>query len=304
MSEASSCGIHFMDLYRTCQRKWFFKYVLKIDPPVKRDALSKGEAWHAMLEALLTEAEGTTWDSVLQIGTNIYRSPLWTVQNLEQWASVVRYQLPPGELRAVEGEVQFPLANGVLVTARIDGLWQTTDGKLFVLEHKTTSYRTDAAVRALEQGDQLSMYMLACQRLFGRCDGVYADVTLFPVKDKDSDPETFRSKGTAATTTMWLLTRSQDDLVQFELGLIGTWRELRNKLLTLDGGVSSVKAEMLFPRCPNSCSTWSCDYENTCRAKLCFESVPTETLNIFKQEEVVSKLSVDSKQYDFEGVSM
>jgi hypothetical protein len=82
-------------------------------------------------------------------------------------------------------------------------------------------------------------------------DGVLVDVTAFKAQD--------------ITTQYNVVTRCQEDLVNFHFSLVGLFTELRQKSLAVQQGRNPFE---LFPRNGAWCSMFGCPYIDVCRRRL------------------------------------
>lgn len=269
---ASSFGYHFFDEFRSCPRKWYFNYILH-EPRPDKAALLLGSAWHKGLEQLLL---GKPVEEAVSEARQIFAGPQISEKNFEIWLEKIGPFLPAeGSPLAVEKEIEFPLQQlDFSVTARIDGIWGNSSEKI-ILEHKTTSSNVTYTLDNLENSDQLTMYLLGAQRIYGPISYALADVSVF---DKNK-PET------PVTITVAELTRTAEEIELFEAGLAGTIIEMESRLKSLRGGVPP---DVLFPRYPSTCEKFGCPYANICRNRLRVENVSEGILNafhLFSQEE-------------------
>lgn len=262
---ASSFGYHFFDEFRSCPRKWYFNYILH-EPRPDKAALLLGSAWHKGLEQLLL---GKSVPEAVSEAQQIFAGPQISEKNFEIWLEKIGPFLPAeGSPIAVEKEIEFSLQQlDFSVTARIDGIWGNSSEKI-ILEHKTTSSNVTYTLDNLENSDQLTMYLLGAQRIYGPISYALADVTVF---DKNK-PET------PVTITVAELTRTAEEIELFEAGLAGTIIEMESRLKSLRGGVPP---DVLFPRYPSTCEKFGCPYSNICRNRLRVENVSEGILDAF-----------------------
>lgn len=117
--------------------------------------------------------------------------------------------------------------------------------------------------------DQLSGYLLiakAAHPELDHIDGVLVDITLF--------------KGAIPKTAWSIITRSHDELVDFQLSLIGLSTDLRDRTAAvLEGG----NPFLYFPRNGAWCGMFGCPYELICRSRL--EQKDLSSLDGFTVEE-------------------
>jgi hypothetical protein len=166
-----------MATFMSCRRKYWFRYIEKLEPRVRETPLSFGEAVHNGLEwlfnnrdsiyvndaSLLREAmaEAYTADELQQEGAGLNMSIAvlcvqafnctvawreWEFIDLERW-----FEVPSGHGRRIHG--------------RWDGLIKV-DGSSFLLEHKTVAGSvSERRIHHLLWDQQASMYIAAAHSL-------------------------------------------------------------------------------------------------------------------------------------------
>jgi hypothetical protein len=265
-TRATDFGYHFFDEFRSCPRKWYFNYILH-EPKLDKAALLLGSAWHKGLEQLLL---GKSVEEAVSEAQQIFAGPQISARNFEIWLEKIGPFLPAeGNPIAVEKEIVFPLQQlDFSVTARIDGIWGGPELPKIILEHKTTSANVTYTLDNLENSDQLTMYLLGAQKIYGPISYALADVTIFD-KNKPEAP---------VTITVAELTRTAEEIELFEAGLAGTVIEMESRLKSLRGGVPP---DVLFPRYPSTCEKFGCPYVDICRNRLRVENVSEGILDAF-----------------------
>lgn len=276
----SPCGYHFLSEYQRCPRKWFIRYVLALKPTKTKLPLVFGHAWHAALESwLLNRNNPGSLDAAVQAGledlqlkaqeidkpdelpdlrTRIIKGlPLWTAEFTRLYGSWT--------VNTVEDLRMVPIADNLVFSVRFDGTITDPDGRVYILEHKTTGWSTDKTVAGVELGDQLTGYYLAYNKTrpnvaLPGLSGVLLDVTEF--------------KSTGIKPSFWFLTRTLEDQTNMELSLVGLFNELAQKRASLQDGHPPF---VLFPRSSEFCALFGCEYETICRSRLeQFELPPTD----------------------------
>lgn len=276
----SPCGYHFLTEYQRCPRKWYIRNVLGLVPTRTKTPLVFGHAWHTGLETFLTG--GSIDDSVLQAlnelqaKSSVLEKPeefFMLAERLKdglpQWARAFdeNYLSKGWLIQSVEDTRMVPIANDLTFSVRFDGTITDPEGRWYILEHKTTGWSTDKTVQSVDLGDQVTGYYLAFNRtqhsgnhntpelLPGcstpECSGTLLDVTEF--------------KTSGIRPSWWVVTRTREDQVHFELGLVGLFGELAQKRAALDLGHPPFE---LFPRSAEFCSVFGCEYETICRKRL------------------------------------
>ena len=198
--------------FSACHRKHYFEYELAARPVSSAESLRFGTLIHAGLEAwLLALWQGP--DAALRAGL---AAILANAPQAEADAHVqavaqamiegyhARWIAEDMEVLAVEQHYNIPLVNpdtqGVSRTwqlsGKIDGIVRTADGKVRILEHKTTSDQLDADSRywtKLAIDGQVSGYYMGSKALGYEVEGCVYDVlrkpalrpTQVPVLDED-----------------------------------------------------------------------------------------------------------------------
>jgi len=184
---------------RRCQRQHYYRYELGLSRVREGDALRLGSAFHAGLEA---RNRGLDADlAVAQVAVAYDERPVWadpwqwevereTVRHLLAgyfW----RYAADELEFLGVEQAFEIPLVNpatgqaspSFVVAGKIDGIVRLPDGRLAVLEYKTSgediSSDSDYWLR-LRCDPQISLYVIAARALGFDVTTVLYDVTRKP----------------------------------------------------------------------------------------------------------------------------
>lgn len=261
----SPCGYHFINTYQKCPRSWYLRYACGLNPRRSKLPLLFGHAWHAALEsgllggldpartndyidAGLADLNPLDFDKAEDFDTAKHR----IVHGLPVWLAEARTELLPGELVESEKVWMVPLAGGFVFSVRMDGVWRAADGRVFILEHKSTAYSTEKMVQSVELSDQVTAYCLARTRLFPeeRFNGVLLDVADF--------------RGREPRASFWFVNRTRAEVVDFELGLIGLFTELSQKWASLP----THPPFELFPRNGEFCGLFGCEFEDVCRTRV------------------------------------
>ena len=286
----SPCGYHYVSEYLKCPRKFYLRNTLGLTPIKTRVPLVFGHAWHTGLEHLLTKGDlqaaiykartelilkAQTIDKPEDVPMLLDRLdrglPVW-------WTQFRANYLDKGwTVQSVEETRMVPIADDLTFSVRFDGTITDPEGRWYILEHKTTGWSTDKTVQSVELGDQVTGYYLAFDTTvperpetspdqpqplpgcFGGpvCSGVLLDITEF--------------KASGINPSWWIITRTVEDQLNFELGLVGTFNELAQKTSALDKGFPPFE---LFPRSAEFCAVFGCEYENICRKRLEQASLP------------------------------
>ena len=185
-----TCGLlthSRMSCFRTCPRKHYLRYELGI-APVKDDAPRRvGIAFHALLEAadkgveMTVEMLGLEDAYELELVLAMFDGHLRLHFENEKWATPVASEL----------EFNIPLVNPATGKAtqtwrfagKIDRIVQLADGRLALMEYKTTSRDFSPGAeywQNLHMDQQLSIYVIAARELGYNVQTVVYDVTRRP----------------------------------------------------------------------------------------------------------------------------
>ena len=131
-----------LKLFEACRMAYKFKYIEKLEPVVKADALQLGSNYHSKIE-------------------DIYNNGYCTIDDYSRESAMAlayeKYVYPKFKVKAVEEWFEFPVGENVLV-GRVDGVAE--DGCL--VEHKTTGETSlDKYEYDLQWDEQILAYMLA-----------------------------------------------------------------------------------------------------------------------------------------------
>ena len=279
---ASPFGYHFLNTYQQCPRKWYIQNVLHLRPKYEKPPLLFGKAWHTLLELLLggntlafstasAFAAHTAMRSQYESEDKFNESSNKLASGLPGWLDATASELGlaaptpddplkgPPEILAVEDDFTVPIAGGLQFSVRTDGRLRMPDGRTYILEHKTTAGPALNMLESVDCEDQMTGYLLAYKRRFPDqpIDGVLLDITSW----KTAIPK----------TTYAVITRSQEELVNFEISLVGLFTELRQKQLALEAGANPFE---LFPRNGAWCGLFGCQFSDICRNRLEMGPIP------------------------------
>ena len=194
-----------LSCFRSCPRKHFIAYELGIRPAETGYVLRVGSAFHAALEA---EAKGLNVEE--QIGEHVtdpydlalvaamlhgYRER-WHGEQPECVVAEIEFDLPL--LNPATGAASKVWRNG----GKIDRIVRLDDGRLALMEHKTTSRDFSPGAEywmKLHLDEQLSRYVLAARALGYDVETVLYDVTrrpaLRPLKATPEASRKYRADG-------------------------------------------------------------------------------------------------------------
>jgi hypothetical protein len=260
---ASPLGFHYLNEYLRCPRKWYIHHILGLEDAKPKPALLFGKVWHQSIEMLLSgkslseafsTANGLMWqDRPLYPSEDEFKKRLDWLKGLEMWEEATQRELKDWTIENVEDEFDVELAEGFHYTGRSDGWATSPDGKVYLLEHKTTTYGVDRMLTVVDYEDQVTGYILGMKLREPErpIDGVLLDVAAFKTHDIDISYN--------------VVTRCQEDLVNYHLSLVGLFKELDRKRQLLTQGGNPFE---LFPRNGSWCGMFGCPYATICRRRL------------------------------------
>lgn len=189
--------------FKTCPRKHHYEYIAGIRRDIDGAPLRMGSALHEGIDILKS---GRSLDEACQVVYQNYANvPAWatTDEAIEEWTvecEIVlrlvtawqwRWQTDIIEVIATEQAFELPLINPATgaksrtwnIAGKIDGIVRLADGRIAVMETKTTSddLSPDSDFwRRLRMDQQISHYMLAARTLGYAVETVYYDVLRKP----------------------------------------------------------------------------------------------------------------------------
>jgi hypothetical protein len=185
------------DCFKTCRKKHWWSYEMRIRPIYDARALRMGSVWHHALELLVTALEvavayirgtyrycpeqfdETDWNYECETMVRLVCGYAWRWENdgLDYIATEKGFELGLENPATGKPTTVFRLAG------KIDGIVKLEDGRLAVMEHKTIgeSIDSDAPLwRRLRIDHQISFYVNAARRLGYDVATVLYDVTRKP----------------------------------------------------------------------------------------------------------------------------
>ena len=188
-----------MASFKACRRRHWWEYEVGLRRQTDARALRVGTAVHTGLDVLkggfgLPEAIEAIGDLYVDVPDSA--DPYdWSIEQETIEALVAgyewRWRLAPLVVEATEQVFRLPLPNPETgasstvwdVAGRIDGIVQVEDGRLAVLEHKTTSDSLDPDSdywRRLQLDHQITLYVWAARQLGYQIETVLYDVIRKP----------------------------------------------------------------------------------------------------------------------------
>lgn len=214
-----------------CPRKHYWRYECGLRRDVDAMALRFGTAWHAAMEARWSKLPfDDTLKAALATASDFDEGTVATLSGLLA-GYFARWAEDPVKELCAEVEFRSPLMNSRTfdVAGKIDGLGILQDGRLALVEHKTTSAdvgpNSDYWLR-LRSNPQINQYVLAARSLGWDIAAVIYDVTRKPsirVKQNET-PELYAERladDTKARPEFYFARREvpilEDDLEEFSI---------------------------------------------------------------------------------------
>lgn len=168
---------------QVCPQKEYYHYVERLRPREVAWSLSVGTAWHAGLEAW---QKGSNEDEAVAAGLatldwirpendeEVYKLQLERAR-VEVLIRVAIRHFQPRNLIAVEHQFELPICNPktgrksrkYALAGKIDGIAEDEDGRLWILENKTTA-SIEQFRQSYGMSQQLTLYVYAASRIFDR----------------------------------------------------------------------------------------------------------------------------------------
>jgi hypothetical protein len=267
----SSAGFHYYNLYQNCPRKFYIKSVLRIKPKVESDMLLFGGAFHEGKATFYkTKSKSKALDKItgeLESFQGLYgkeetfefhylRAPVL----LEVWIDTYgKRDLKNFTFIDVEKELRVPLEllEGFYMTVRPDAIVQnkTRSKETYIFETKSTMFSLRVTEEAVRLGDQATSYTWAVRKMYPELNliGVIPDIAYW---HKNAYEPKFARED--------LVTRTKNDLREYEIGVSNLIREVSQKVEAYYKGYDPVG---LFPRNTSWCLSFShpCEYAYICR---------------------------------------
>ncbi len=181
-----------LSCFMNCRKCYEYKYLRGIKPSEASRSLTFGSATHAFLERYFNEVKKEDFDSRFPEGRsefikdfmndplNVDVQELTKEEKCKLKAIAQRYidvyeeiDSTAYKVKAVEYEFQMPATdakgrkyNTIQVAGKIDGVLEDNECKLWILEHKTTSDKSDAYIGRISIDSQIAIYAQAIERKF------------------------------------------------------------------------------------------------------------------------------------------
>lgn len=176
--------------YRTCERLWQYKYQLSVRPALESKALMIGHAIHLALEIFwrgdplalaLEELEEVCQNDFWKSETGRLEKARVKVMITAYWGmwepTRKDWKTLPG---GVERIIQLPVKDGIVLGGKVDALARYKDGRLFMIEHKTSSEEVATTGadywQRLALDSQIDTYQSVLEEEFGEPVSIMYDV--------------------------------------------------------------------------------------------------------------------------------
>ena len=270
-----------MDRLLRCPRQHYWSYEIGLKPEIAGLALRFGKSWHFAMEA---RWQGLSYEDALAKalpeGNELDELSAETVGGLLM-AYYARYGEKDDFVREIHPEVEFnlPLAGSrsFSVAGKIDGLAVLADGRLALVEHKTTgddiAPASDYWIR-LRWNAQVFQYVLAARALGWPIETVVYDVTRKPsIRQKQTEtPADFgdRLAKDAVERPEFYFARREVPILDQDLDEFITQRLVlsRSILNSRQAQHRLQRPEHAWPRNLNEMTCRFCDYSSFCLQNL------------------------------------
>lgn len=269
---SSPVGFHFLEMFKTCKRKWMLRYLLGIEPDRKPFQLIFGGAFHeGKAEFYRTGSSSKAikaYSSYLKTSKSEIEDPSRYFPMLlekgptmlERWIGRLgRNDLRIYDILGIEKDISFYLPNGYRFTGRIDVIVKSSAG-VYIFETKTSWYSANLQADQVEVGDQGTAYLYGWNKLHPKlpASGLIPDCIYWNVNTPDPDK--------IQCTREKLVTRSSRELQEWELGTMSDLLDLssRARAWKKHGDAST------FPRTTSYCLSYNrrCEYLDICRHRI------------------------------------
>ena len=198
-----------IDMFLSCRRKYYYSKILNIQPVERPESLDFGSAVHRGLASILRSIANTDngdreSDRALNTREIAREYALQAVREYcEEYALSAESEckaialidsyidlyfledLQNFDVLCVETYFDVPFVKSDDVESHLHGYFDGIiknrhDGKIYVIEHKTTSVLNDSFLDRAKIDWQVMIYILACTTVYGHCDGVIYDVISKP----------------------------------------------------------------------------------------------------------------------------
>lgn len=304
-----------IDTFLSCRKKYWFSKVMNIQPVERPEALDFGSAVHKALAYIFNAMRNDdcekeivrqyALDQINQHAIEYCMSEENTCKALALVDSYIDLYFDEDRLNFEVLDVEKYFERALKEHPGCDicthGYFDTIvknrhDGKVYVLEHKTSGMLNDDYLTHSHFDTQVMIYMDACHDKYGRCDGVIYDVLAKPkhsMSQGESDDE-FESRKSASKTGKIkrkesetkdaFISRVQASFSEgsFVREKIECKPETLNKFIEceLDGIITDIHYCDSYYRCTGNCLKFgACPYMDLCSGKASIDNLGDKFIN-------------------------
>lgn len=222
-----------IDTYRTCQRQYFYRHVLRVDAEARSPYLSRGNALHAAIQWMNEQRMHgiiPPFDDVrdalqLKWSSRGFECTAQENQVRQRAVSSLRrfydWEIQQGrEILEVERRFELPIGDHTLV-GRIDCVARRPDGTIEILDYKSGNRRSTTKIEATKQ---LALYHLAWTH--ERMDSDPTTTLLFLGHDKDRSQSLVAAYEPARQT--WSMTHTPESVTNSREMILGVADNILN----------------------------------------------------------------------------
>lgn len=254
-----------LNTYLSCPRQYFYNYVLGWRLDVASHHLSFGQAWHSALEHIYNaekyspEVLAEAYERFLKVFKETQcesvggKTPENALRALVEYTNT--YLSDFSDFKVLATEVTDTVEIGALwpIVVKLDAVLQSrSNGKIYIMEHKTGSSCGQFWARQWHTSLQVGAYIYACNQVYAQNTTAIIDGTFF-LKTKTS---------------------FQRELVQKSEWALSNWRNTiqaamhnidKDFELLLCTDCPEHKVMFSFPMRPTACSSYTgCSYYDLC----------------------------------------
>ncbi len=261
-------GFWFIQLFNDRKYEWFLRYIkgyvgIYTNPPlIFGSAIHKAKEYFytydgdyegavEVLEVYLKEREGE-FASPKAFTDCLTKGPVMFTTWANTWAEKDKL-----DFKLIEAEMRLrpQMSNGFKMNVKLDAVvTKISNGMSYIMETKTTGYSVDIAYQSVELQDQATCYLWAIRK--ERPDlqviGVLPDIM-------------YKRQSVCRADRPGVVTRSDRELKNFELELIGLFQDMTNRYKKYKAGYP---AALLYPHNGAAVSKFGTDYPRIYRAAL------------------------------------
>jgi hypothetical protein len=286
-----------------CLKSYHYRYVLGIDKDTPSTALRLGTVFHEALDAAATSMSIEKAIHVVEKAYSPDTVPSWcsahdwACERSKMMALVSAYffyhsakdeKIFGGDIVASEKEFEIKIKRGCVLRGKIDKIVKMQDGRLVIMEHKTTSDDIGADSSywpRLRIDQQISIYYIAARAMGIDVSSIMYDVvrkpSMLPLKATPPEKRKYKADG-----TLYANQREEDESPESYFNRLGDaiaekpdYYFARQEITRLDHELEAFKLDLVkmvdllkfchkkdtWPRSTNAClSMGQCPYTDIC----------------------------------------